>query len=295
MQSEERLSLAYQSLQGLAIGDCYGNHHSSNQKKRLAEVWEWSDDTLMALSIVSNLRQFGTINQDVLAASFARRREGQRSYGQGATRLLKQIQAGTPWKTAAYEMFEGKGSYGNGGAMRAAPLGSYFSDDIEMVVKQARLSAEVTHAHPEGIAGAIAVAAAAAMASRKQEVSSQMFLDAIIAYTPSGEVRSGLQKAVGLPAETSFHQASIELGNGRPSIAQRTVPFALWAAAQSLKDYKNAIEKTAGVGGDVDTTCAIVGGIVVMRTGLDGIPTAWHERCEPLPNWAFEEIDESDN
>ena len=289
MHFDDRLLRAYRSLDGLAVGDCYGNHHSHNQKKRLAEIWEWSDDTLMALSVVSNLRQFGTINQDVLAESFAQRREGRRSYGQGATRLLKQIQSGTAWKTATYEMFEGSGSYGNGSAMRVAPLGAYFAEDMERVVKEAHLSSEVTHAHPEGIAGAIAVAVAAALVVHDSTISVQRFFEGIIAHTPQSEVRESIQKALTFSAETSFYQASLELGNGRPSIAQRTVPFALWAAAQTLTDYKSAIEKTANVGGDVDTNCAIVGGIVVMQTGLEGIPIAWRERSEPLPRWAFEE------
>ena len=48
----------------------------------------------------------------------------------------------------------GGGSYGNGGAMRAAPIGGYFWDDPERARKEAQRSAEVTHAHPEGQAGA---------------------------------------------------------------------------------------------------------------------------------------------
>ncbi len=47
-------------------------------------------------------------------------------------------------------MFSGLGSFGNGAAMRAAPLGAWFAGDVETVIQQAILSAEVTHAHPEG-------------------------------------------------------------------------------------------------------------------------------------------------
>ena len=53
---------------------------------------------------------------------------------------------------------------GNGGAMRAAPLGAYFADDLVLCADAARNSALVTHTHPEGVAGTIAVAMAAAMA-----------------------------------------------------------------------------------------------------------------------------------
>jgi ADP-ribosylglycohydrolase len=62
------------------------------------------------------------------------------------------------------------------------------------------------------------------------------------------------------------------------------VPFALWSAARRLGDYEEAFWTTAQVGGDVDTTCAIVGG--VLGAGKSGAPpAAWVERTEALPDW----------
>ena len=152
------LQRAYCALEGLSVGDAYGNHHGHNARKRSADTWQFSDDTLMALSIVSNLRHHGHIEQDELARSFAQRREGGRGYGQGVTRLLKAIQRGGSWQTLAATMFDGHGSFGNGAAMRVAPLGAYFADNLAQAAEQARRSAVVTHAHLEAVAGAIAVA-----------------------------------------------------------------------------------------------------------------------------------------
>ena len=59
-------------------------------------------------------------------------------------------------------MFEGQGSFGNGAAMRVAPVGAYFAGDIGAVVEQAARSSVITHTHDEAIAGSIAVAVAAA-------------------------------------------------------------------------------------------------------------------------------------
>jgi ADP-ribosylglycohydrolase len=56
-----------------------------------------------------------------------------------------------------------------------------------------------------------------------------------------------------------------------------------------LTDYNQAIERTASARGDVDTNCAIVGGIVVMFTGVEGIPPEWLRRREPLPVWPLED------
>jgi ADP-ribosylglycohydrolase len=60
------------------------------------------------------------------------------------------------------------------------------------------------------------------------------------------------------------------------------VPFALWCAARSLGNYEEALWGVVDGGGDFDTNCAIVGGIVVMRVGADAIPAEWRRRREPL-------------
>jgi ADP-ribosylglycohydrolase len=294
----ERLDRSRLSLDGLSVGDAYGNHHGNNQRKRSSTAWEFSDDTLMALSIVSNLRQYGEIQQNLLARSFAERWEGQRGYGQGVTRLLKRIQRGDAWEKAAKETFEGQGSFGNGAAMRVAPVGAYFADNLMQATEQAQYSAIVTHGHSEGIAGAIAVAIASALAFEYRQAgklpSRQEFLTRLLTYLPDTSVKDKLKKAIDLPPETSAADAATLLGNGRPSIAQQTVPFALWSAAQYLSDYELAIKRTASVKGDVDTNCAIVGGIVAMYTGRAGIPAQWLANRETLPDWPFTEQDKVD-
>ena len=64
---------------------------------------------------------------------------------------------GAPWRTVASQAFGGEGSMGNGGAMRVSPVGAYFAEDLDAVVEHAAASAMVTHAHPDGRAGASTV------------------------------------------------------------------------------------------------------------------------------------------
>jgi len=150
----------------------------------------------------------------------------------------------------------------------------------------APVSAEVTHAHPEAIAGAIAVAVAAALAARPDPPAARDFLDHVLQMTPPGQVHAGIWAARGL-AHVPFAKIAVhELGNGRYTSAADTVPYALWAAARNLNDYEQAIWITASTGGDVDTTCAIVGGVVAAHVGADGIPGHWLSAREPLPAWA---------
>jgi ADP-ribosylglycohydrolase len=90
-----------------------------------------------------------------------------KGYGGTIRGVLQSILAGTDWRTASAQADGGEGSMGNGGAMRAPVLGAHFADDLSMVIEEAGRSAAVTHAHPDGQAGAIAVAVAAALAWRR--------------------------------------------------------------------------------------------------------------------------------
>lgn len=65
--------------------------------------------------------------------------------------------------------------------------------------------------------------------------------------------------------------------------APDTVPLCVWAAARFGGSFEEALWQTVSALGDRDTTCAIVGGIVVLATGLDGVPAAWREGREALP------------
>jgi ADP-ribosylglycohydrolase len=171
-------------------------------------------------------------------------------------RLLRLIREGGSWRELSSGLFGGHGSWGNGAAMHVAPLGAWFADDLAEAARQAKLSAEVTHAHSEGIAGAVAVAVAAALASRPDPPAARDFLDQVLRLTPPGRVHDGVWAARGL-AHVPFAKIAVhELGNGRYTSAEDAVPNALWAAARNLDDYEQAVWTTASTGGDVDHRAA---------------------------------------
>ncbi|HEV2784942.1 MAG TPA: ADP-ribosylglycohydrolase family protein, partial [Solirubrobacteraceae bacterium] len=170
-----RQERALLSLEGLSLGDAFGQTFFTEDPLQLVrerrlpdEPWPWTDDTAMAISVVETLAAFEFVNQNDLARRFTARyaSEPDRGYGPGTQRILGDVSAGHYWRTASYALFAGKGSYGNGAAMRAPVLGAWFAHDPVAIVEQAHRSAEVTHAHAEGIAGATAVALAAALACR---------------------------------------------------------------------------------------------------------------------------------
>ena len=195
------LEKAKLSLDGLSVGDAFGEKffgHSEMVKKFIDErqipqsPWFFTDDTVMAMGIVEVLEKYGYIDQNELALTFAINysRNPRRGYGGMAHRILQEISSGREWKKITHKVFDGMGYFGNGGAMRVAPLGAFFSDDLEKAAEQARLSAEVTHGHPEGQAGAIAIAVAAAQAftyaDRNLSTSSSEILEIALKFTPDG-------------------------------------------------------------------------------------------------------------
>lgn len=121
------------SLEGLSVGDAFGQTFFINpdvveglieQRALASRTWNWTDDTLMAMSIFSVLRQHGTIDQAALAQSFAERYDRDRGYGPAMHRLLWEIKCGEDWSERAQSQFGGQGSFGNGAAMRVASVRS---------------------------------------------------------------------------------------------------------------------------------------------------------------------------
>jgi diguanylate cyclase (GGDEF)-like protein len=290
-----RLSRALLCLDGLSIGDALGetfftpNAEEDVRRRHLREgPWPWTDDTAMAVSIVETLHECGAIDQRDLARRFTARyaADPARGYGAGAHQLLGDMHAGRPWRGAAASLFDGEGSHGNGAAMRAPVIGAWFAEDLGSVVEQAALSAEITHAHPEGIAGAIAVAVAAALACRPQVPGGFAFIAAVADQVPPGRVCGGVKRAQDLDPELPIEQVIAVLGNGSHTSAADTVPLVVWCAAHHLHDYEQALWRTVSALGDRDTTCAMVGGIVACHTGAHRLPAAWRTAREPLPTIA---------
>lgn len=290
----EPLARARLSLEGLSVADAFGEQllHAGPAARSIAlehrsapigRKWMWTDDTAMAASIVEQLTERGGIEPPALAAAFARRyiAEPMRGYGTGAHKLLGEIAAGDDWDTAARRLFDGQGSCGNGGGMRSAPIGAYFCDDLAAVVDHAARSAAPTHAHPDGAAGAIAVAVAAARVFAGER-DPRALLETVVEHTPAGATRDGLRRAIPM-LRAEHYTVAAELGNGSRVLSADTVPFAIWCAATHLTDFAGACWACVEVGGDIDTTCAMAGGIIIGAVGLAGIPDGWHASRETLP------------
>ncbi|PZT73482.1 MULTISPECIES: ADP-ribosylglycohydrolase family protein [unclassified Streptomyces] len=288
------------SLSGLAFGDAFGDRWFGILRREGPEplesrtpppepVWRWSDDTAQALVLVRELAEGdGIVDQDRFARRLAEEyaADTHRGYGASMHDVLRRIGAGEPWRELVAAQFQGMGSWGNGAAMRVAPLGAWHAADLDTVVEQAARQSAVSHHHPEAAAGAVAVAVAAALATRGRGGPAPergAFLREVAAHLPDSEVRSGVRIAARMPARTSVRHAAEVLGSGYRMSGPDTVPFALWCAAGHPDDLEEGLWVTVGGRGDIDTTCAIAGGVIAARTGVAALPPAWRAAREPLP------------
>ena len=140
-------------------------------------------------------------------------------------------------------------SWGNGSAMRVAPV-AYAFDSLEEVRAHAARSAEVTHNHPEGIKGAQATAVAVFLARRGES---------------KATIKTSLQRAFG-------YNLNQRLDDLRPMYrfnesCQGTVPQALIAFLEST-GYEDAVRKAISLGGDADTLGCITGAIAEAHYGV---------------------------
>src|SRR5437016_5640662 len=119
---EDRVSRARLSLEGLSLGDAFGQQFFAPSTALRATMtrsppigpWHYTDDTEMALAIHDMLATYGRIEQDDLARTFAQRYalNPGRGYGHGTIRLLRAIRDGAAWRAASAAAFGGEGSKG---------------------------------------------------------------------------------------------------------------------------------------------------------------------------------------
>lgn len=134
------------------------------------------------------------------------------------------------------------GSYGNGSAMRVAAAG-WLGKDMNEVLHLARLTAEVTHNHPEGIKGAEATACAIYLARTGHS---------------KDEIKQTIEDRFGYDLSRTCDE--IRPTYHHVESCQETVPEAITAFLEG-NDFEDVIRTAVSLGGDCDTLTCIAGGI----------------------------------
>lgn len=222
---------------GAIIGDIVGSrfefHNTDNYNIELfTEECNFTDDTICTIAIADAITT-GASYKDKLIDWCSAYPNPMGAYGGSFVRWIRS------------EQHEPYNSFGNGSAMRVSPVAWAF-DDVETVLKEAAKTAEVTHNHPEGIKGAVAVAHAI-FSQRK-------------GFAP-GELEN-----IGNQYYPGFLQ-HIYTPGVFDETCQGTVPICLKIVRYS-SSFEDAIRKAICWGGDSDTIGAIVGSIAEASFGI---------------------------
>ena len=230
---------------------------------------QYSDDTQMSIMVAESLIEHHGFNPDDLSARYVEWMTSGRWRGHGKTTkmALESIVNGIHWSQSGIA-----GSLGNGTAMRAAPFGVYFRNDIQSLVSIMKIDSAITHASDDAEAGAIAVALTAAWACNHN---TENLLDRLCEHLPDSKVKSSIASLDSL-VNSEFITAPQALRVlGTKANVKETVPAALYCFLK-FNNYHEAVEASIRAGGDTDTTAAIVGGLFGARDGMKAIDRSFY-------------------
>ncbi|MGD2079766.1 MAG: ADP-ribosylglycohydrolase family protein [Nitrospirota bacterium] len=273
-------------LAGLALGDALGAPFEGLMPPlesgmeaffdHLPDVLRYTDDTEMAIGVAESLAEKGGLDPDHMARRFAENFDPTRGYGPGTVSVLGMIKRGASWRDANRAVFP-EGSFGNGAAMRAAPLGLFYANTPDDLREATFGASSITHDHPLAKEGALIVAGAVSAILRGK--SKTETLDEVSRLVQADAYRQKLRtigEFMGHP--TSSRSVMERLGNG--VLAQESAPTALYAYLREGRNYLKCMRYCISLGGDTDTICAMAGALSGAKVGLKGLPEGMVERLE---------------
>lgn len=256
---------------GAALGDMIGSPYEFEETAIKTKNFplfgagsRFTDDTVMTAAVAEGLMS-GYKNEDISRRQvvFSMRKWGKRYPDAGYGRFFKK------WLESDWP--RPYGSMGNGAAMRVSSA-AWIYDTIENVEKYAKITAEVTHDHPEAIKGACAAASAAFLARKK--------------YSKQ-EIRKYIESKYGYDLKRRCDD--IRSSYRWNATCQGTVPQAIISFLDGY-DFVDVIRNAVSLGGDSDTLAAIAGSIA---EGFFGVPKALHIKAHELIDKNILEILES--
>jgi len=243
-------------MYGAILGDIIGSPYEFDMGDKRKEFPLFSekscftDDTVMTVAVAEAFLE-APEDENVIRQRLIRsmRKWGRRYPGAGyGVRFCDWLESRDP---RPYN------SWGNGSAMRVAPVGWLFHD-LETVRRMAGVSADVTHNHPEGIKGAEATAAAIFLGRTGHSK------DEIKAYIEA-EFHYRLNRTCDEIRPAYRHVES----------CQETVPEAITAFLEG-DSFEDVIRTAVSLGGDCDTLTCIAG---AMAEGFYGVPKELKQEC----------------
>jgi len=271
-------------LIGTAVGDSLGaRREGSPDFVEIADLApRYTENTAMTIAVAESLTVYRDFHYWHMADLFLKKYEVEpwRRYGHTITRVFRLMRNGKLGFGMIDRDIYAEGSFGNGAAMRVAPVGLMYHDDPRMLRDIAYHSAGITHSHEWGLEGAALQACAVALATLAEPgaLSITDFLGTLRMFAKPGPYQEKLKTIIGfIEHGASREDVVAKLGTGTSCL--ESVPTAIYAFL-SHRDFKSAVIYAVSLGGDADTIGAMTGAIAGACYGIEGIPSQWRETVE---------------
>ena len=276
---------------GTGVGDALGAFFEGRREVRVeeieavadkAQILTYTDDTHMMIGVAESLIRTGGFDGEDMARTFMKNYELEpfRGYGPGPPYIFRLMRAGAAWDEVAQRLYHG-GSYGNGSAMRIAPIGVFYHDDPATLREVAYKSSQITHAHNLGKEGAALQAYAIALATNLQPTETFPrgdFLTKLNSFAQDAVYREKLNMIDELIEQSDKGEVIIALGNGIEAF--NSVPTAIYSFLSQPHSFVQAVLQAISLGGDTDTIGAMPGAISGAYLGFESIPARWRDKLE---------------
>ena len=290
---EDRTQAIVGCLLGRAIGDALGLPAEGLSRRRQHQIYPHSIDRyhfLLGKGMISDDTEHTCMVAQSLMVSGGDERQFSRQLGWRLRWWLLALPAGVGLATlrAIVKLWlgfpssrSGVFSAGNGAAMRSAILGVCYGDDAEKLRALVRISTRITHTDPKAEYGALAVAMAAYTSRTEAIVTPQVYRQNLAAVLDADvtEFWRLIDRVIDSANDGSVESLAAELGcsGGVSGYVYCTVPIVVRVWFEYPDRYREAIAQIIRLGGDTDTTAAILGAIVGARVGQSGIPQRWQD------------------
>lgn len=301
---------------GLAIGDALGHptEFISSVARIKAKYGErgiveydragshppgtFTDDTQMTIAVARALALRGHGSHDELMTllgrefmAWARHPSNNRAPGGTCLAGCRHLEQGAHWKDAGV-----KGSKGCGAAMRAAPIGLFFANDDDALLRVSAAQSVLTHRHPTGIASSVAAAAPVAWLVRghgidgiigfTRQLVERLDEDLLVEFGADPEAartignREQLERLDRLEAVLDREHDDVCALLGGAWVGEEAVATALWCFLKAGGDFHESIRRGANSSGDSDSIACIAGSFAGTLHGHAALPTGLRDRVE---------------
>ena len=281
---------------GTLVGDAFGAQVEGWDPGRIKREYGilsapiggiYTDDTQMMIGLMEALAESAesgpdfsaAVLQDAAARKFLSNFDPSRGYGRRIFGVMRRIESGMPANMV------GTDSWGNGAAMRIAPVGMFFYDDDRRLIDMAVHTAEITHTHPAGVAGAVAQAMAVGRAVRHALSGGVFSVESLVddSARASGEFAEDAAREVSRIKSLAADDLDgaveeIVTAFSRDVSALGAVPAALAAFVlvhHMEGGFPDVVMAAVNSGGDTDTIGAMAGAVAGAFWGVGSIPKKW--------------------